>query len=87
MNIAPGGAAVGSSRSSVGRRMVSAAKTPGQQELTAVSSNPVLEIGTACDVTRDADVFQDASPRSFMGDFTTETTYALDLAQVVVRRL
>ncbi len=67
--------------------MVSAAKTPGQQELTAVSSNPVLEIGTACDVTRDVDVFQDASPRSFMGDFTTETTYALDLAQVVVRRL
>ena len=90
INLARGDPAVESFRSSVGSRVLSVAKRPGQHELTAVCRNPVLgivEFDGACEETRDADLFRDASPRSFMADFSTETAYDLDLAQVIVWRL
>ena len=70
--------------------MLSVAKRPAQHELAALCRNPVLgivEFDSACDEARDAGPFRDASTRSDMADFSTETAYDLVLSQVIVWRL
>ena len=70
--------------------MLSVAKRPAQHELVALCRNPVLgivEFYGACDEARDAGPYRDASPRSIMADFSTETANPLVLAQVIVWRL
>ena len=84
INLAPGDPAVVSIRPKVGSQVLSVAKRPAQHKLAALCRNPVLgivEFYGACDEARDAGPYRDASPRSIMAEFSTETAYPLVLAQ------
>lgn len=90
IKLAVGDPAMEAVQSSVDGRILNIAKTPAHAELVGVCSKPVLgivEFDSDRDEAGDAILFRDASPRSFIADLTTETAYAVDLAQVLVRRL